>query len=412
MPKSDKPRHSQRFLSDLRFAKNWLSKPRSTGSITPTGKSAARLMASFVSPDTGQPVLELGPGTGSVTREILATGLSPDQLTCVEYNRDFCKHLSRLYPDSNIVEGDAFNLDETLGPDFQGRFSVILSCLPLLNFPRAARAGYIENALGFARKAAPSCNCVMDQNPLLNLPMAALPASRQNGFWQIFPRQDSGFIVALRVNIAVKRAVTKKTPITGRNFGLLKKPKILILAGSIRSGAYSQQLADAFTAELVNHDCEVSRITLADYDLPIILEMPKSEKDLPANAVKLARQFDAHDAIIVSTPEYNGSVPPLLKNAIDWISTVPGHGYSELQPFKGKISAIASSSPGLMGGISAIGHLREVLVRLGMLVISEQVSVGNAGSAFDAKGRLSNERPALFLSNACKSLVEKASQLA
>ena len=190
------------------------------------------------------------------------------------------------------------------------------------------------------------------------------------------------------------------------------KPKILVLAGSIRSGAFSQQVADAYTAELVNHDCEITRISLVDYELPIILEMPSSSKDIPDSALKLTQQFDAHDAIVIVTPEYNGSIPPLLKNAIDWISVTRGEASKPLVPFRGKVCAIGSSSPGMMGGISAIGHLREVLVRLGMLVISEQLAVGGADSAFDDKGRMSNDRTASMLSDACKSLVEKSSLLA
>ena len=193
---------------------------------------------------------------------------------------------------------------------------------------------------------------------------------------------------------------------------MTRKPKILILAGSIRTGAYSQQVADAFAGELVNHDCEITRITLADYELPIILEMPKSDRDIPANAVNLAKQFDAHDALVIVTPEYNGSVPPLLKNAIDWVSNAQGESNKDLKPFREKICAIASSSPGMMGGISAIGHLREILVRLGMLVISEQLAVGGAARAFDDKGRLGDDRAASMLAIACKSLVEKASLLA
>ncbi len=190
-----------------------------------------------------------------------------------------------------------------------------------------------------------------------------------------------------------------------------KTPKILVLVGSIRTGAYSQQTADAYVAELVNHNCDVTRITLADYELPFVLEHIEQAALIPANAAKLARQFHHHDAIVIATPEYNGSLPPLLKNAIDWISLVKTVDGKAITPFRGKVCAIASSSPGAMGGISAIGHLREVLVRLGMLVISEQLAVTNAKTAFDNKGRMANERSAAMLTAACRSLVEKASLL-
>jgi len=157
-PKSNKPALSgkaQRVAAELRFTRNWLTKPVHTGSITPTGKAASRLMASFVSGDNNRCVLELGPGTGPVTRAILETGLSPDRLTCVEYNSEFCRHLTRNFNGVNIVQGDAFDLDNTLGIDHLGKFSAVLSGLPLLNFPREQRSRYIEDALRYAAADAP-----------------------------------------------------------------------------------------------------------------------------------------------------------------------------------------------------------------------------------------------------------------
>lgn len=188
----------------------------------------------------------------------------------------------------------------------------------------------------------------------------------------------------------------------------MKRPKILVLAGSIRTGALSQKLADAYVAELANHDCEITRISLKDYDLPIMNEDLQEEKGVPENAVKLAAQFSRHDAIVIVSPEYNGSLPPLLKNAIDWMSRVSGDGHKAIIPFRNKVCAVATSSGGVMGGISCLGHLRQILVRLGMLVISEQLSLGNADKVIDDRDRLTNDRSAAMLSGACTSLVEKA----
>jgi phosphatidylethanolamine/phosphatidyl-N-methylethanolamine N-methyltransferase len=144
-----------RLAGDLRFAKNWLTKPVHTGSITPTGKAASRLMASLIPADSGLPVLELGPGTGPVTRAILETDHTPAQLTCVEFNGNFCRHLEREFPGVEIINGDAFSLDVTLGPDRKRSFSGVLSGLPLLNFPRPVRGKFISDALGFVREGGP-----------------------------------------------------------------------------------------------------------------------------------------------------------------------------------------------------------------------------------------------------------------
>ena len=188
-------------------------------------------------------------------------------------------------------------------------------------------------------------------------------------------------------------------------------PKILVFAGSIRSGSLNARLADAFTGELVNHDCEITRITLADYPLPIYDGDYEKEKGPPENAVKLARLFTAHQGIVIIGPEYNGSLTPLLKNTIDWISRVRSNRSEDSIPYKGKIAAIAAASNGAMGGISSLGHLRQILVRIGMLVISEQLGVASAASAFDENDRLTNARYAEMLKAQCKSLVEKATLL-
>lgn len=191
-----------------------------------------------------------------------------------------------------------------------------------------------------------------------------------------------------------------------------RRPKILILGGSIRSGSYSQQLADAYASKLAGLDCMVTRITLTDYSLPIMDEDLQKASGIPDNAVKLARLFHGSDAVVIVTPEYNGSLPPLLKNAIDWISRVSTNNGSPVIAYRNKLCAIASTSAGLMGGVSALGHLRDILVRLGMLVISEQLALGHANKAFDPMDQqLLSDRHNTILTAACTSLVEKATLL-
>jgi len=122
--------------------------------------------------------------------------------------------------------------------------------------------------------------------------------------------------------------------------------------------------------------------------------------------VKLAQLMHDHDGFFITCPEYNGSLSPLLKNAIDWVTRVP-NADNGLVPFQNKVAAIGAASPGGMGGISMLYHLRQILVRLGTLVVSEQVTVGNAFSAFNEDNSLKEERCANHLTAACASLVEK-----
>ena len=190
--------------------------------------------------------------------------------------------------------------------------------------------------------------------------------------------------------------------------GHLMPPKILVFAGSIRSGAYSAKTADCAQKELALQGAEVTRISLADYPLPIMDQDLEAEKGVPENAVKLARQFAAHDALLICTPEYNGSMPPLLKNAIDWVSRVKTDRGARLQPYPGKVVAICSSSDGHFAGIRSAGHLRAVLAHIQMEVIAAQVSVPNAAEAFDEDGAFHEERLRHGMTRLGRSLIEHA----
>lgn len=187
--------------------------------------------------------------------------------------------------------------------------------------------------------------------------------------------------------------------------------RILIFAGSTRTGAYSGKTADAAQKELALQGADVTRISLADYPLPIMDQDLEAEKGVPENAYKLARLFVAHDAILIATPEYNGSVPPLLKNAIDWISRIRDDSGKPLRPLPEKIVAICSSSNGHFAGIRSGAHLRAILSHIQMDVIAPQLSVPNADKAFDDEGDFREERMQKSMEKLCKALIERASIL-
>ncbi|RWK57431.1 phospholipid N-methyltransferase PmtA [Mesorhizobium sp.] len=138
---------AEKFDDELKFFKGWIDKPKAVGSIVPTSSITARKMASVVNPMSGLPVLEVGPGTGVITRAILAQGVKPENLYAVEYSPDFVRHLRQLYPGVNVIEGDAFNLDATLGNKSGLTFDSVISGVPLLNFPVEQRVAYVESLL-------------------------------------------------------------------------------------------------------------------------------------------------------------------------------------------------------------------------------------------------------------------------
>ncbi|HTV69555.1 MAG TPA: NAD(P)H-dependent oxidoreductase [Rhizobiaceae bacterium] len=185
-------------------------------------------------------------------------------------------------------------------------------------------------------------------------------------------------------------------------------PKILVFAGSIRSGAYSAKTADCAQKELALQGADVTRISLADYPLPLMNEDLEEAKGIPENAYKLARLIAAHDAVMICTPEYNASIPPLVKNTIDWVSRISKDGGRPLHPYPEKLVAICSSSDGHFAGIRSANHLRAVLSHVGMEVISPQVSVPRGQEAFDENGDFKNELLRKNMTRLCKTLIEHA----
>lgn len=142
-----KERLGKKFDEEIRFFKGMMQGPKTVGSIVPTSSITARKMASVINPHSGLPVLELGPGTGAITKAILSRGVKPEKLVAVEYSTDFYEHLVRLYPGVNFINGDAFNLDKTLGSMKDQTFDSVVSAVPLLNFPMQARIALLESLL-------------------------------------------------------------------------------------------------------------------------------------------------------------------------------------------------------------------------------------------------------------------------
>jgi phosphatidylethanolamine/phosphatidyl-N-methylethanolamine N-methyltransferase len=136
------------FGDEIRFFKGWMKNPKNVGSIIPTSDHMARRMASVIDVGSSLPVLELGPGTGVITKAILQRGVKPDQLYSVEYSAEFAKKLRHDFNDINVVEGNAFDLETTLGDASTLTFDCVVSALPLLSFSRALRIKLIKDLLG------------------------------------------------------------------------------------------------------------------------------------------------------------------------------------------------------------------------------------------------------------------------
>lgn len=179
--------------------------------------------------------------------------------------------------------------------------------------------------------------------------------------------------------------------------------RILVFGGSIRAGSFSAQLAALAAKELAILDAEVSLISLADYPLPIYDGDLEAKKGVPENAQKLRAAMNAHSGIYIATPEYNASVPPLLKNTIDWVSRSGAGGED---PFKRCIFALGSTSNGRFGGYRALMALRAVLeLGLQALVLPNQVALSHVSEAFDEAGNLKDPVVAKLLRTSLTRLI-------
>ena len=190
----------------------------------------------------------------------------------------------------------------------------------------------------------------------------------------------------------------------------MNPPKVLVFAGSIRSGALSVKLAAAAAKEIALADAEVTQISLADYPLPLFDGDFENERGVPENATKLARLLVAHQGAFVATPEYNHSLSPLLKNTLDWISRIKHTGS---MPYRHKVYGMGATSDERFGGARAIIDLRKVLATsVGAIVIPSAIEVPLAQHAFDEAGELIEEVNAKTLKTVARQLVEFARRLA
>ena len=168
-------------------------------------------------------------------------------------------------------------------------------------------------------------------------------------------------------------------------------PRILAFAGSARRESFNKKLVAIAVEGARAVGADVTLIDLADYSLPLFDEDLEAEAGLPENAAKLKQLFFDHDGLLISCPEYNSSITPLLKNTIDWCSR-KAEGETPLQAFKGKTTALMAASPGALGGLRGLVTVRSILGNVGMLVLPDQLAIPTAHEAFAADGSLKDQK--------------------
>lgn len=179
--------------------------------------------------------------------------------------------------------------------------------------------------------------------------------------------------------------------------------KILVIPGSLRTGSLNAKLAAVAAHALAREGADVTRISLGDFPLPIYDGDLQAKSGVPKHAVNLKRMMSAHHAVLIVTPEYNSSVPALVKNTIDWVSRVQDPHEARGQVFRDRVFAIAAASGNRLGGARALAALRLILSACHAQVIPNQLALAFAEDAYDEMDHLKNAAD----SDALKALVRQ-----
>ena len=168
-------------------------------------------------------------------------------------------------------------------------------------------------------------------------------------------------------------------------------PKILAFAGSLRAESYNKKLVKVAAEGARKAGADVTYVDLKDLPMPLFDEDLEARDGLHPNARKFKDLLLANDGLLISAPEYNSSITAALKNAIDWASR-PAPGEAPLACFAGKVCSLMSASPGALGGLRGLVHVRAILGNIRVIVLPEQVAVSKANDAFNADGSLKDAK--------------------
>ncbi|MCB1718915.1 MAG: NAD(P)H-dependent oxidoreductase [Candidatus Competibacteraceae bacterium] len=166
--------------------------------------------------------------------------------------------------------------------------------------------------------------------------------------------------------------------------------KILAFAGSTRRDSWNKKLLHIAIQGARSAGAQVTLIDLKDFPLPLYDGDLEATAGVPENALKLKELFKSHQGLLLACPEYNSSITAVLKNTLDWVSR-PVPDEPPLAAFKGKVVTLISASPGALGGLRGLVHVRAILGNIGCIVLPEQQAVSKASTAFNDAGSLKDE---------------------
>ena len=163
--------------------------------------------------------------------------------------------------------------------------------------------------------------------------------------------------------------------------------RVLAFAGSARRESFNRKLIHQASQIAAEMGAAVTTLELRDYVIPLYDGDLEAEAGMPDGVKRIKEIFLSHHALLISSPEYNSSFSPLLKNVIDWVSR-PVPGEAPLACYQGKVAGLFAASTGALGGIRGLVHVRSLLENINVIVVPEQAAIAKAQEAFSAEGLL------------------------
>ncbi len=172
--------------------------------------------------------------------------------------------------------------------------------------------------------------------------------------------------------------------------------RILAFSGSLKPNSINQKLVQFAAGIAQTQSVQTTVVHLKDLNLPLLDAEDHSVQGFPQGALKLKALMKSHNAFLIASPEHNSSLTPALKNALDW-ATIPHGNEKPLECFAGKVAGLCATSPGALGGLRGLDHVREILSNIKVHVVPTLIAVGMSGKVFDDQGSLTDEKHAKAL---------------
>ena len=184
----------------------------------------------------------------------------------------------------------------------------------------------------------------------------------------------------------------------------MSSPKVLAFAGSTRKESVNKRLARIALQAAKKAGAETTFVDLQDFNIPLYCDDLVAKEGIPEGVLQFKQLLNSHNGFFIASPEYNGSLTGVLKNAIDW-ATIKADGEERVSCWNGKIAGLVSASPGGLGGIRGLHHLRTILAGIGTFVLPNHLAVGNSTENLQNEKQITDEKLQLQLESLTHEMV-------